>query len=130
MATFFARYPSFGHEPLQSSSTEFYRMCDFFGWERDDDERRYAHDGFKTALVRQFNAIYGTDASDIKSWILKGKFVNLVDLIDRHNSGGEVIQFSTLQELQDYTIANGKFFPKQSAYAGGILKFLLRDILG
>lgn len=69
MATFFARYPSFGHQPLQSSSTEFYRMCDFFGWERAADERRYAHDGFKTALVQQFNAIYGTDASDIKSWV-------------------------------------------------------------
>jgi hypothetical protein len=64
------------------------------------------------------------------SQILKGKFVNLVDLVDRHNSGGEVIQFTTLQELQDYTIANGKFFPKGSAYAGGVLKFLLREILG
>lgn len=43
-------------------------MCDFFGWDRDDDERRDAHEGFKIALVQQFNAVYGTDASDIESW--------------------------------------------------------------
>jgi hypothetical protein len=68
LATFFAQYPSFDYDPVQSSSKEFYRMCDFFGWDRDDDERRDAHEGFKIALVQQFNAVYGTDASDIESW--------------------------------------------------------------
>jgi hypothetical protein len=54
--------------------------------------------------------------------------VNLVDLID--SSVHEVELFSTLDELRDYTIETGKFFPKESAYAGGVLKFLLREILG
>jgi hypothetical protein len=56
--------------------------------------------------------------------------VNLVDLVDRHRTGRQVKQFKTLQELQEYTIAEGKFFPKESAYAGGVLKLLLREILG
>ncbi len=57
------------------------------------------------------------------------KYVNLVDLVDTGKTGRCVTQFPTLDELQDYTIATGKFFPKESAYAGGVLKFLLREIL-
>jgi hypothetical protein len=61
--------------------------------------------------------------------ILKGKFVNLVDLVDTGKTGQSVTQFDTLEKLQGYTIETGKFFPKKSAYAGGVLKFLLREIL-
>ena len=43
-------------------------MCDFFDWDRDDPERVEAHDGFKTALVQQFNSLYGTEVDDIESW--------------------------------------------------------------
>lgn len=53
--------------------------------------------------------------------------VNLVDLVDTSGYDAEV--FASLEELQTYTIESGKFFPKESAYAGGILKFLLREIL-
>jgi len=53
--------------------------------------------------------------------------VNLVDLVD---TGGEQVEiFDSLSELQDYTFETGKFFPKESAYAGGVLKALLREIL-
>jgi len=61
--------------------------------------------------------------------MFKGKFVNLVDLVDTGNTGHEVTQFLCLEDLQDYTIKHGKYFPKESAYAGGMLKFLLREIL-
>jgi hypothetical protein len=47
---------------------EFYRMCDFFEWERDDYEKKTAHEEFKTAIVLTFNALYGTDVEDIDSW--------------------------------------------------------------
>jgi hypothetical protein len=53
--------------------------------------------------------------------------VNLVDLVD--TPGREVELFSSLDGLREYTIENGKYFPKESAYAGGVLKFLLRQIL-
>lgn len=47
---------------------EFYRMCDSFGWQPDDEEKARARQGFKDAMVQQFNSIYGSDASDISSW--------------------------------------------------------------
>jgi hypothetical protein len=53
--------------------------------------------------------------------------VNLVDLVDP--SARDVELFACLDELKEYTIDTGKFFPKESAYAGGVLKFLLREIL-
>lgn len=61
--------------------------------------------------------------------MFEGKFVNLVDLVDTPNTGHCASQFDTLEELKDYTLATGKFFLKESAYAGGMLKFLLREIL-
>jgi hypothetical protein len=48
--------------------------------------------------------------------------VNLVDLVDTARTGAVV-------KLQDYTIKNEKYFPKEDAYAGGLLRFLLREIL-
>jgi hypothetical protein len=53
--------------------------------------------------------------------------VNIVDLVDTR--GEKIELFDSLEELQDYTIETGKFFPKRSAYAGGVLKALLRKIL-
>lgn len=44
----------------------FYRMCNSFGWERD--EKDDARQGLKDAMVQQFNSFYGTDANDIGSW--------------------------------------------------------------
>lgn len=43
-------------------------MCDFLDWDRDDPEREEAHDSFKTAMVQQFNSLYGTEVEDIESW--------------------------------------------------------------
>ena len=43
-------------------------MCDQFDWDKNDRERREAHDDFKTALVQQFNSLYGTEVDDIVSW--------------------------------------------------------------
>ena len=61
--------------------------------------------------------------------MFEGMYVNLVELVDTGNTGQEVIQFRNLEELKIYTIESGKYFPKESAYAGGMLKFLLREIL-
>lgn len=53
--------------------------------------------------------------------------MNLVDLVDESVQDTEL--FSSLGELSEYTIESRKFFPKESAYAGGVLKFLLLQIL-
>lgn len=55
--------------------------------------------------------------------------MNLVDLVDTPRTGVSVKVFPNLKKLQDYTIENEKFFPKEDAYAGGLLRFLLREIL-
>ena len=60
--------------------------------------------------------------------MFEGKFVNLVDLVDTGNTGQCATQFDILEKLKEYTINTGKFFSKESAYAGGMLKFLLREI--
>ncbi|OAL46897.1 hypothetical protein IQ07DRAFT_614109 [Pyrenochaeta sp. DS3sAY3a] len=147
ISNFFAQYPSFAYDEENGVAEEFYRMCDFFDWDRDDEERREAREEFKDALVIRFNSLYGTDVNDLENWhklcvavcieplpatILECKkemkdiHVNLVDLVD--TSGRDVELFTCLDDLREYTKESGKFFPKESAYAGGVLKFLLREI--
>jgi hypothetical protein len=55
--------------------------------------------------------------------------VNLVDLVDTPRTGAAVRVFPNLKELQNYTIQTEKYFPKEDAYAGGLLRFLLREIV-
>jgi hypothetical protein len=54
--------------------------------------------------------------------------VNIVDLVDRRNTGQPVRVFQSEEALSAYTKQTGKFFPKENAYAGGLLRFLLRRI--
>ena len=66
---FFANYhPTFEYDPTRSASLEFYRLCDVFGWDREDPDRKEAHRNFKDALVEQFNRLYGTDKDNIEHW--------------------------------------------------------------
>lgn len=65
---FFANYSDFQYQRSAPIVEEFYRMCDFFGWEKDDEERKTAHEDFKVAMVHDFNNLYGTDVNDIESW--------------------------------------------------------------
>lgn len=68
LAEFFSQFPSFLYDPDESASAEFYRLCDQFGWRRDDPNRAEAHAAFKNALTRQFNTNYGTDNDSLASW--------------------------------------------------------------
>jgi hypothetical protein len=43
-------------------------MCDEFDWDSDDFDMREARREFKSAMVQQFNDLYGTDAEDLNSW--------------------------------------------------------------
>ena len=42
-------------------------MCDDFEWDSDDYEMREARRNFKSAMVQQFNDLYGTDEEDLNS---------------------------------------------------------------
>ncbi|KAI9567956.1 hypothetical protein HD554DRAFT_1997180, partial [Boletus coccyginus] len=156
LEAFFADYSSqFQYNATASASLEFYRLCDESGWEKDDPERKEAHRKFKDALVRQFNFAYGTDVNSLVNWqnlchvvridpvpndlhacreasdihlAVRYTFVNLVDLVDAKNTGVGVGVFKSERKLSEYTISTGKFFPRDNAYAGGLLRHLLRHI--
>ena len=56
--------------------------------------------------------------------------VNLCDLLDSAGRKRRVRVFKSVEQLRSYTLERGKIFPKEEAYAGGLLKFLLREITG
>lgn len=56
--------------------------------------------------------------------------VNLCDLLDSTRQRSRVRIFSSELELRWFTIRTGNFFPREHAYAGGLLKYLLREITG
>ncbi|KAF8880357.1 hypothetical protein CPB84DRAFT_1632391, partial [Gymnopilus junonius] len=147
LRSFFATYPSFIYNASAAPTSEFYRLCSFFGWSRGDANREDAYKSFRIALTKQFNTVYGTDAESLESWqllcakvgahpvpnslkkcreIITNTHVNLVDLVQ---PGGVVTKFATVDELSAYSRSEGKIFPKEDAYAGGLLKELLRHIL-
>ena len=53
--------------------------------------------------------------------------VNLVDLVTNHPGRARV--FESEEQLSRYTRLNKRFFPKENAYAGDLLRYLLRHIL-
>ncbi|TDL15744.1 hypothetical protein BD410DRAFT_695718, partial [Rickenella mellea] len=148
---FFAQYPQFpSYDPLAPTTKEFYRLCDFFGWERDDDAKQEARELFQSALTQEFNDIYGTDADSLSSWqtlcrileinpapaklkqcraAVKRAHVNIVDLVDTQRTCEQVKVFQSELELSIYTKNTGKYFPRENAYAGGLLRYLLRRII-
>ncbi|KIJ63549.1 hypothetical protein HYDPIDRAFT_112992 [Hydnomerulius pinastri MD-312] len=147
LRAFFAKYPSFAYDTSNSSSKEYYRLCEELHWDREDVDRFLAYEEFKNALVKQFNMIYGTDESSLHAWrniceainispvpeglnacrqAVRDSHVNLVDLIDSKVNGGAVERFSSEIALGEYTKRTGKYFPYGNAHAGGLLRSLLR----
>ncbi|KAG6919879.1 hypothetical protein DXG01_015587 [Tephrocybe rancida] len=144
---FFEGHDGFVYNPSNPAWDEFHRLARHERWDKykKADERA----SFKDALVQAFNAIYGTDENDLASWMtlchalsitppegleacraaVKATFVNLVDLVDLPNSEDTLQLFDTEEELSVYTLENHKIFPKESAYAGGLLRHLLRQIM-
>jgi hypothetical protein len=68
LSAFFSKYPDFAYDRERGVAEEFYRMCDFFDWDKEDPERKHARRTFKDALVIQFNSLYGIDVADIDNW--------------------------------------------------------------
>ncbi|CEL57026.1 hypothetical protein RSOLAG1IB_08279 [Rhizoctonia solani AG-1 IB] len=156
LEAFFAKskYSGFKYNPAKPYMEEFYRMTNQFGWtSKGTKEQQKAFDdareGINEASVLQFNAIYGEDEKDLKSWrnlcgvlriasipksphkcreIVKSSYINICDLVDSPVLNTKVIHFNSEEELSAYTKRTGKFFPLEDAHAGGLLRFLLRKI--
>jgi hypothetical protein len=69
---------------------------------------------------------WSTKTSSFIQAVVK-KHVNLVDLV--HGSKVEVRIFETEKELSEYTQETEKYFPKENAKDGGVLRALRRHIL-
>lgn len=54
--------------------------------------------------------------------------VNLSDPLDSVRTGSSVKLFLSHADLVSYTQNEDRYFPKEDAYAGGLLKYLLREI--
>jgi len=169
LETFFAGFAAvgFSYRPATSAQKNFARLCKVSGWVGNSPARESARDGFKDALVQQFNFLYGVDSNDLAAWhnlckavgiepppdsidecrkvggttrvtsvysshgiqLIWDAHVNIVDLIEAVRLGRPVRQFYTLDELAAYTKRTDRFFPKENAYQGGLLKELLREIV-
>ena len=68
VASFFSKYPTFHYDPQATSITNFYRLCDHFAWSKHNASRKKSSEAFGTAMVLQFNGLYGIDADDGDSW--------------------------------------------------------------
>jgi len=68
LAVFFAQYTIFEYNPDGSATDEFYRLCDLCGWDKEDQQKQVAKQGFQDALIMQFNDSYGTDVDDLTKW--------------------------------------------------------------
>ncbi|OAL23579.1 hypothetical protein AYO20_10975 [Fonsecaea nubica] len=77
---FFAEYPDFDYDESAEIWREFYRMCDEFGWDKRQDEKEEAMENFKSAMVQQFNDLYGTDRDDLNAWQSLCHVLNIVPM--------------------------------------------------
>ncbi|GAB1518016.1 hypothetical protein RhiTH_001073 [Rhizoctonia solani] len=117
--TFFSKYRSFTFNTTQPIMAEFYRLCAFTLVDREK-----ARQGFRDALTRDFNEMYGVDEDDLGSWqrLCRAVVAKVPDDIE------ECRKFESEAELSSYTKTMGKYFPNDSEHAGSLLKFLLRFI--
>ncbi|KAL7273177.1 hypothetical protein RUND412_003989 [Rhizina undulata] len=147
MEAFFARYPEFNYDKTASVIEEFNRLSESRKWSQTGRTRNNAFQAFRTAMIEEFNQMYGTDANDLAAWqklcvfcgkeapssitqcrkVVKKIHVNLVDLI-QHDSVPTI--FPSLRALRNYTQQTGKYFPRRHAKQGGLLKHLLREVKG
>ena len=62
---FFGSFSNFQYSPSKSSAGEYQRLRKFYGWRRGDSEGETAWLGFRLALVKEFNRLFGTDPNDL-----------------------------------------------------------------
>ncbi|KAK0192348.1 hypothetical protein F5146DRAFT_927646 [Armillaria mellea] len=146
---FFAQYPEFSYDPSGETMKQFWDMIRQFGWVRDEDRKDEALSGIRDAIAQQFTDIYGGNAGDLGAWqrlweivgegemptdikacraAIKRVFVNICDLVDFPATKVPPPLFANAVELSEYSRSNRKIYPKENAYAGGLLQFLLRKI--
>ncbi|KAF9072490.1 hypothetical protein BDP27DRAFT_1418102 [Rhodocollybia butyracea] len=151
--TFFEQYPEFTYDPASETMAQFWQLCNHMGWAHNTSERKEALGGIRNAIAQQFNAFYGGSAEDLNGWhnlyralrvpdvpdsvagckaLVPTIHVNICDLVDYslHGQEMDVALHGSQEELAEYSRKNGKIYPRENAYAEGLLRFLLREIYG
>ncbi|KIK64219.1 hypothetical protein GYMLUDRAFT_71635 [Collybiopsis luxurians FD-317 M1] len=150
--TFFSQYSEYDYDSTRETMDQFWELCDLLAWDREDPERLEALNGVRDGIAQQFNAFYGNDENNLNAWHnlyralgekdvpgstekckkdIRGFHVNICDLVDYSLHGGSLPgHFNTQEDLAQYSRSSGKIYPRENAYAGGLLKFLLREIYG
>lgn len=65
---FFAQYPQYPYNRNAPFWQEFRDMCDFFNWDRDNEEQNAAWKAFRIAVVQGFDTAFGKEENDIDAW--------------------------------------------------------------
>lgn len=70
LETFFAGFAvvGFSYRPATTAQKNFAHLCKVSGWAGNSPARVNAREGFKDALVQQFNFLYGVDGNDLAAW--------------------------------------------------------------
>ncbi|KAF8243170.1 hypothetical protein K440DRAFT_606534 [Wilcoxina mikolae CBS 423.85] len=156
---FFKDYPDFPYDRTAPFWQEFRYLNSFSGWpttkkerKEDDDTKspqKLAWQAFRIAVVKSFNATFGSQVDDIEAWgklckaagvrdipedikdrkkLVESPHINLVDLHECGRMGTKAKVWDTEDELVAFTQKSGKKFPLEFAYAEPLLRFLLREI--
>lgn len=74
---FFESFSNFQYSPSKPSAEEYQRLRKVYGWRRGDPEGNRAWSGFRLALVKEFNRLFGTDPNDLLAWQTLCTFIGI-----------------------------------------------------
>ncbi|KAJ7082411.1 hypothetical protein B0H15DRAFT_785801 [Mycena belliarum] len=149
LVEFFAAYPKFEYDPAGPSSQQFNQLREVYDLRRGRPGADMAYRGFTRAMGLSFTELYGDDVNSLESWhklcraveiepvpdciedcrrAIDELHVNLVDLVDTHNTCARVHRSPSEWDLSAYTVATKKFFPRTLDFNSSLLRYLLRQI--
>lgn len=144
---YFSTHDGFTYDHTKPPSHEFHRLAKSSRWDPRTKEREIV--GFRKALERQFNSMYGRKENHAQHWqglcrllnifpvpqqldhcreMFLTVFVNVIDLIHLPQSQEQLRTFETVEDLAEYTKESGRYFPTRRVQIGGIIGCLLRHI--
>ncbi|KAI2754865.1 hypothetical protein DTO012A8_9758 [Penicillium roqueforti] len=128
---FFRSFPRFRYNPKLPPSESYAQLREFCGWEKENPDGEKAWKKYQSALEAEVKMWFGAE-DDLDAWhslcraigieplpetckqavrVIRGVFVNIIDLIDWARSGSttnRVQRFSSLEQLRKYTKQTGK----------------------
>ncbi|KAJ7057659.1 hypothetical protein C8F01DRAFT_1060629 [Mycena amicta] len=144
--TFWDLYPNFDHDPAAPLRAEFNRLAREENWGKATRKEEWGRCG-----QMEFERYFGVGgAPELAAWqamvafcgfkkvpqsvkeskrILRSNlFVNIFDMLDAKRTGCDLKKHASRDTLREYSLAQGKIFPKKRAKKNAFLKVLLIDI--